>query len=66
MRYRLQRKEQRVLPNVLGNHSFPVYSWRWKDIAASDDLNQLEKYQAEQRLIGERYRIIDAEGGGGR
>lgn len=66
MRYRLQRKEQYVHPNTLGNRSFPVYSFRWKDIAASDDLNRLEKYQAEQRLIGEKYRIVDVEGGGGR
>lgn len=56
MRYRLQRKEQYVHPNTLGNRSFP----------ASDDLNRLEKYQEEQRLIGEKYRIVDVEGGGGR
>jgi hypothetical protein len=40
-RYRLQRKEPFAMPNVLGNHSFPVYSYRWKDIAASDDKEAL-------------------------
>lgn len=42
MRYRLQRKEQIARPNILGNHSFPVYSFRWKDIALSDDRSALE------------------------
>lgn len=59
MRYRLQRKEQYVLPNILGNCSFPVYTTRWKDIAGSDDRNRLEQYQAENGLVSEKYRIID-------
>ena len=41
MRYRLQRKERVALPNVLGNHSMPVHTYRWKDIAASDDYEAL-------------------------
>lgn len=41
MRYRLQRKERFVLQNVLGNHSMPVHTYRWKDIAASDDYDAL-------------------------
>ena len=57
LRYRLQRKQQYVLPNVLGNHSFPVYTFRWKDIAMSDDKRALE----DMALNGADYRIIDTE-----
>ena len=42
MRYRLQRKERYVLPNTLGGTSQPVYTYRWKDIATSDDRDLLE------------------------
>ena len=61
MRYRLQRKEQYVYPNILGNHSFPVYSYRWKDIATSASLEILREYQAENGLVGDQYRIVDAK-----
>lgn len=61
MRYRLQRKEQCVHPNILGNHSFPVYSYRWKDIATSASLEILREYQAENGIVGDQYRIIDVE-----
>lgn len=57
MRYRLQRKEQIVLPNILGNHSFPVYSYRWKDIALSDDRSALESMMPNEK----DYRIEDTE-----
>ena len=60
MRYRLQRKERHVLPNILGNHSFPVYTWIWKDIVVSDSKENLEQYKAENEL-GDGYRIIDVE-----
>ena len=43
MRYRLQRKEPYTLPNILGNHSMPVYTYRWVDIAMSEDKKNLEK-----------------------
>lgn len=55
MRYRLQRKEQYVKPNVLGNHSMPVYTYRWKDIAASDDRKALEEIMPDHK----DYRIED-------
>lgn len=55
MRYRLQRKEQYVKPNVLGNHSMPVYTYRWKDIAASDDREALEEIMPDHK----HYRIED-------
>ena len=58
MRYRLQRKEQAVMPNILGNHSFPVYSTRWRDIAGADDKAALERYKRENGLQ-DGYRIID-------
>ena len=61
MRYRLQRKEQRVQPNILGNRSFPIYSYRWKDIAAADSKEDLEEYQANNGLTGDGYRIIDTK-----
>lgn len=55
MRYRLQRKTQRVMPNVLGNHSFPVYTYYWKDIAVSDDLMALKRLMPNDK----DYRIED-------
>ena len=63
-RYRLQRKEQWVIPNVLGNHSMPVYSWRWKDIYASDDYDSLADIMKEivAKGCGNLYRIEDTEG----
>ena len=61
MRYRLQRKEQHVQPNILGNHSFPICSYRWKDIAAADSKEDLEEYQANNGLTGDGYRIIDTK-----
>lgn len=56
MKYRLQRKEQYVMPNILGNCSMPVYTHRWKDILVSDDKAELEKYMPAN---DENYRIED-------
>lgn len=55
MRYRLQQKEAIARPNILGNHSFPVHTFRWKDIAASDDRAELEKLMPNDK----DYRIED-------
>ena len=55
MRYRLQRKETVARPNVLGNHSMPVYTYRWRDIAASDDRDELERIMPNKK----DYRIED-------
>lgn len=52
-RYRLQRRES--VPNMLGNHSMPVYTYRWKDIAVSDDKAALTDIMPQ----GDRYRIED-------
>lgn len=43
MRYRLQRRESVAMTNILGNHSFPVYTYRWKDVAVSNSKDELEK-----------------------
>ena len=55
MRYRLQRKEAYAMRNILGNRSFPVHTYRWKDIAASDDRAALEKLMPNYK----DYRIED-------
>ncbi len=59
MRYRLQRKEAYAMPNILGNRSFPVHTYRWKDIAASDDRAALEKLMPNSK----DYRIEDTRPG---
>lgn len=43
------------MPNILGNHSFPVVTYRWKDILASDDKEALEDYMIKDG----NHRIID-------
>lgn len=56
--YRLQRKETYVMPNILVNRSFPVYTFRWKDIAICEKKEPLEK--AMKEMAGkENYRIIE-------
>lgn len=57
MRYRLQRKEPYAMPNILGNHSFPVHTYRWRDIAISDDLEALKKLMPDNL----KYRIEDMQ-----
>lgn len=54
-RYRLQRKEAYHMPNILGNKSYPVATYRWRDILASDDKEALEEYLIEDG----NHRIID-------
>ncbi len=41
--YYIERKERYVLPNILGNRSFPVYTYRWKIIARCEDKEPLEE-----------------------
>lgn len=55
MRYRLQVKETIARANILGNHSMPVYSYRWRDLYASDDKEALEQMMPDN----ENYRIED-------
>ena len=58
MRYRLQRKEKIARPNVLGNRSFPIYTYRWVDVAISDDIRALKAIMPNDRM----YRIEDTGG----
>lgn len=58
MRYRLQRKQTVARPNILGNHSFPVYTWEWRDVAVSNSKKALEQYMKDHAL-GAEYKIID-------
>ena len=60
MRFRLQRKEAVARPNVLGNHSFPVHTYRWVDIAMCDDRKTLEQMIPYGNQI---HRVIDTEKG---
>lgn len=57
LRYRLQKKVPIARPNILGNHSFPVHTYQWKDIAASDDREALVKVMPNDR----DYRIEDTD-----
>lgn len=41
--YFLERKEAYAMPNILGNHSFPVHTHRWKAIATCEDKELLER-----------------------
>ena len=47
------------MPNVLGNHAFPVYTYYWKDIAVSDDLMSLKRLMPNDK----DYRIEDTRKG---
>ena len=43
LRYRLQIKEPYTMSNILGNHSMPVKTFRWRDLALSNDKEALER-----------------------
>lgn len=43
LRYRLQIKEPYSMPNILGNHSMPVKTFRWRDLALSNDKEALKR-----------------------
>ena len=55
MRFRLQKKEAIARPNILGNHSFPVHTYRWRDIAMSESIDELLKILPDNK----DYRIED-------
>ena len=55
MRFRLQKKEAIARPNILGNHSFPVHTYRWRDIAMSESIDELLKIMPDNK----DYRIED-------
>ena len=54
--YFLERKEPYAMPNILGNHSFPVHTYRRRTIAVSE-----EKYVLENLIPSGKsseYRVI--------
>ena len=53
--YFLERKEPYVMPNILGNHSMPVHTHRWKAIAVCVERQPLEK--ALKDMDSQTYRI---------
>jgi predicted transcriptional regulator len=56
IRYELQRKETVYMPNILGNHSMSVPTFRWKGIALSNDRSVFEEAIKGQEKL---YRIED-------
>ncbi len=58
-KYRLQVKTAIAMPNILGNHSMPVHTYRWTDIAVSNDKTAIEEHKAklEQADSRREYRI---------
>ena len=59
MRYRLQRKESHVMPNILGGRSYPVHTYIWKDIAISNDAEALKNHVSA--WDDKKYRIVDTK-----
>lgn len=58
--YFLERKEQYVFSNVLGNHNMPVYSYRWKIVAKCESREPLE--EELKKLDKNNYRITTNKG----
>ena len=56
-RYRLQEKRQKVMPNILGGRSMPVYTYEWRDIAVCAEREPL-LFLARNREKPENYRVI--------
>ncbi len=51
--YTLEVKEPWVMPNILGNHSVPVHSCRWRSVAnceAKEPLIEVQKSMTEEGL----------------
>jgi len=57
-KYRLQRKEKYSMPCTIGNRSYPLPTYRWKDVAISDDNTNFLTIVA---LNPELYRIDELE-----
>lgn len=41
--YFLEEKQPYAMPNILGNRSFPVHTYRWKIIAKCEERKPLEE-----------------------
>jgi len=55
----LERKEPYSMPNILGNHSFPVPTWRWKQVAVCREKEPLQALIPKGKESD--YRIISNE-----
>lgn len=56
-RYRLQRKERYYMRCVIGNKLYPLPTYRWRDIAVSDDEQALMEMVTDKKTmrVGHRY-----------
>lgn len=54
--YFLERKERYAMPNILGNHSMPVHTYRWRQIAVCAEKEPLQN--AMSAMDPETHRII--------
>lgn len=54
--YFLERKENCTVPNILGNHSMPVKTWSWKQVAVCESRKPLA--DIIPRGKDKEYRII--------
>ena len=54
--YFLERKEPYAMPNILGNHSFPVHTYRWCQIAVCSEKWPLMNLIPHDKC--DEYRII--------
>lgn len=59
MMYCLEYKEICAMPNILGGHSMPVYTFRWKQLALSEDKKALQKIIDNSPGYKDRYRIVE-------
>ena len=57
--YFLERKEPYTMPNILGNHSMPVHTYRWKAIAACEEKEPLEIEFKKIDIDRAKYRITN-------
>ena len=58
MRYRLQYKERVMLNNLIGNVVYPTPTYRWKDIAITDNKEAItEALEKLKNSYGKQYNI---------
>lgn len=53
--YFLEHKEAYTMPNILGGHSMPVHTYRWKVVAMCEEKEPLEEEM--KNLDPQKYRI---------
>lgn len=63
--YFLERKTRVALPNVLGNHNFPVHTYQWKQVAACEKKGPLEAMipagSQEHRIVSNNPELPEVE-----